>query len=73
LGGRGPLDSHEAEPRGERKVIAGAFQQHWFFLGHLKPGVSVKEAEADLTVVAKRLATIYPTEFRSVFRCILSR
>lgn len=49
------------------KVVAGAFQQHWFLLGHLKPGVSVKEAEADLTVVAKRLATVYPTEFPKHF------
>jgi putative ABC transport system permease protein len=49
------------------KVIAGAFQQHWFLLGHLKPGVSVKGAEADLTVVAKRLATVYPTEFPKHF------
>jgi len=49
------------------KVIAGAFQQHWFFLGHLKPGVSVKEAEADLIVVANRLATVYPTEFPKHF------
>jgi len=49
------------------KVVAGAFQQHWFLLGHLKPGVSVKEAEADLTVVARRLATVYPREFPKQF------
>ena len=49
------------------KVIAGAFQQHWFLLGHLKPGISPKEAEADLTVVAKRLATVYPTEYPKHF------
>src|ERR1700674_541337 len=49
------------------KVVAGAFQQHWFLMGHLKPGVSVKEAEADLTVVAKQLATIYPTEYPKHF------
>jgi putative ABC transport system permease protein len=49
------------------KVIAGAFQQHWFFMGHLKQAVSVKEAEADMTVVAKRLATVYPTEFPKHF------
>ncbi|HEV1993400.1 MAG TPA: ABC transporter permease, partial [Candidatus Acidoferrum sp.] len=49
------------------KVIAGAFQQHWFLLGHPKPGVSVKEAEADFTVVAKRLATVYPTEYPKHF------
>ena len=49
------------------KVIAGAFQQHWWMLGHLKPGVTVKEAEADFTVIAKRLATVYPTEYPKHF------
>jgi len=49
------------------KVIAGAFQQHWWMLGHLKQGVTVKEAEADFTVIAKRLATIYPTEYPKHF------
>jgi len=49
------------------KVIAGAFQQHWWMLGHLKPGVKVKEAEADFTVIAKRLATVYPTEYPKHF------
>src|SRR5260370_7769675 len=45
------------------KTVAGAFQQRWFLLGHLKPGVSVKVAEADFTVVATRLPTVYPTEY----------
>jgi len=49
------------------RVIAGAFQQHWWMLGHLKPGVTVKEAEADFTVIAKRLATVYPTEYPKRF------
>jgi putative ABC transport system permease protein len=49
------------------KVIAGAFQQHWWMLGHLKPGITVKEAEADFTVIAKRLATVYPTEYPKHF------
>jgi putative ABC transport system permease protein len=49
------------------KTVAGAFQQRWFLLGHLKPGVSVKEAEADFTVVAKRLAAVYPTEYPKHF------
>ena len=35
---------------------AGAFPRYWSILGHLKPGVSKKEAEADLTVIANRLA-----------------
>jgi putative ABC transport system permease protein len=49
------------------KVIAGAFQQHWWMLGHLKPGITVKEAEADFTVIAKRLAAVYPTEYPKHF------
>jgi putative ABC transport system permease protein len=49
------------------KVVAGAFPKFWFLLGHLKPGVSVKEAEADLTVVAKQLATVYPKEYPKHF------
>lgn len=49
------------------KVVAGAFPQFWFLLGHLKPGVSMKEAEADLTVVAKQLATVYPKDYPKHF------
>jgi len=49
------------------KTVAGAFQQHWWMLGHLKPGVSVREAEADFTVIAKRLAVVYPTEYPKKF------
>jgi len=49
------------------KTVAGAFQQHWWMLGHLKPGVSVKEAEADFTVIARRLAMVYPTEYPKKF------
>jgi len=48
-------------------AYAGAFPRFWFFLGHLKPGVSVQQAEADLTVVAKRLATVYPKDYPKHF------
>jgi putative ABC transport system permease protein len=48
-------------------AYAGAFPRFWFFLGHMKPGVSVKRAEADLTVVAKRLATVYPKDYPKHF------
>jgi putative ABC transport system permease protein len=49
------------------KVVAGAFPQFWFLLGHLKPGVSVKEAEADFTVVANRLSKVYPKDYPKRF------
>src|SRR5256714_11571490 len=52
-----------------RSAQAGrfGFPQFWFLLGHLKPGVSVREAEADLTVVAQQLAKIYPKEYPKHF------
>ncbi len=49
------------------KDRSGAFTRHWFFLGHLKHGVSVKQAEADLTVVANQLATDYPKDYPKHF------
>src|SRR5438309_9266500 len=49
-------------------AVAGAFPQHWFLLGHLKPGVSMKEAEADFTVVANRLSKVYPKDYPKRFR-----
>lgn len=48
-------------------AVAGAFPRFWFFLGHLKPGVSIKQAEADLTVVANRLSTVYPKDYPKHF------
>jgi putative ABC transport system permease protein len=43
------------------------FPQHWFLLGHLKPGVSGKEAEADFTVIANSLSKVYPNEYPKHF------
>lgn len=48
-------------------AFAGAFPRFWFFLGHMKPGVSVRQAEADLTVIANRLATVYPKDYPKHF------
>jgi len=43
------------------------FPIFWFLLGHLKPGVSIRQAESDLTVVAKNLSTIYPKDYPKKF------
>lgn len=51
--------------------IAGAFPQFWVPLGHLKPGVTVKEAEADFTVIANRLSKVYPKEYPKHFTVYL--
>ncbi len=34
--------------------------QRYMFVGHLRPGVSIEQAAADVAVLAKRFATIYP-------------
>jgi putative ABC transport system permease protein len=43
------------------------FQRYWFLLGHLRPGVSIAQAEADLEVVSHRLATVYPKDYPKHF------
>ena len=48
-------------------AVAGAFPQYWFLLGHLKPGVTMKEAESDFTVVANRLSKVYPKDYPKHF------
>jgi putative ABC transport system permease protein len=45
----------------------GIFRRYWFIVGHLKPGVSIREAEADFSVIAHRLAAIYPKEYPAHF------
>ena len=39
------------------------FPAYWGAVGHLRPGVSPREAEADLNVVAKQLSSIYPKDY----------
>jgi len=46
-----------------RGAGAGTADVRWFMLGRLKPGVSMQQAEADLTVIANRLAKIYPQDY----------
>ena len=39
----------------------------WFLLGRLKPGVSIEQAAADLTVIAHRLAKVHPEQYPRQF------
>jgi putative ABC transport system permease protein len=48
-------------------AVAGAFPRFWFLLGHLKPGVTLQQAEADFTVLAKQLAPAYPKDYPKHF------
>jgi putative ABC transport system permease protein len=47
------------------------YNRYWFLLGHLKPGVSEKEAQADFTVIGERLSKIYPKDYPKHFTVII--
>jgi len=53
--------------RSETPVIPGEFPPVWYLMGHLKLGVSVQQAHADLTVVANQLAKVYPKSYPEHF------
>jgi putative ABC transport system permease protein len=53
--------------RAETPVVAGEFPPVWYLMGHLKPGVSERQAQADLTVVANQLAQVYPKSYPERF------
>jgi predicted permease len=46
----------------------GEFPPVWYLVGHLKPGVNERQAQADLTVVANQLAKVYPKSYPEHFR-----
>lgn len=54
-------------PAEDKRAYAGAFQRYWFLMGHLKPGVSEREAQADFTVIANRLSKVYPKDYPQHF------
>src|SRR6202171_62958 len=55
------------KPSRSAAMERNGFPMFWFFLGHLKPGVSIRQAESDLTVVAKNLSTVYPKDYPKKF------
>jgi predicted permease len=48
-----------------------ASRPNWFFLGHLKPGVTNEQAQATLTVVANRLAKLHPHDYPAQFTVLV--
>jgi len=52
-----PLDRSDPEAR----------QRFFVMHGHLKPGVTMQQAEADLNVIAQRLARVYPKDYPKKF------
>jgi predicted permease len=44
-----------------------SFWREWYFLGHLSPGISMREAQADLNVLAHQLSSAYPKDYPKNF------
>jgi putative ABC transport system permease protein len=55
------------KPVRDAKAGFAGFPAHWFLLGRLKPGVTTQQAEADLTVIARDLAKVYPQDYPAHF------
>jgi putative ABC transport system permease protein len=53
--------------RSETRMIAGEFPPVWYLMGHLKPGATIGQAQADFTVLANQLARIYPRSYPEHF------
>jgi putative ABC transport system permease protein len=56
----------EKPQRATRQGTAG-FTRYWFLMGHLKPGITEREAQADFTVIANRLSKVYPKNYPKHF------
>jgi putative ABC transport system permease protein len=46
----------------------GEFPPVWYLVGHLKPGLTERQAQADLSVIANQLAKVYPKSYPQHFR-----
>jgi putative ABC transport system permease protein len=51
------------KPSRSDAAVTGEFPTVWYLVGHLKPGVSIRQAQADLVVVANQLAKVYPRSY----------
>ncbi|HLK68647.1 MAG TPA: ABC transporter permease [Bryobacteraceae bacterium] len=49
------------------EVAAGQFPNYFWMLGHLRPGVTLRQAQADIDLIAHRLAPVYPKEYPKQF------
>ena len=49
------------------EAAIGEFPNYFWLLGHLRPGVTMGQARADLDLVAHRLAKVYPNEYPKHF------
>ena len=54
--------------RGAADLTRGSFKQYWGVVAHLKPGVSIQEAEAELNIIGTQIAPKYREDYPTHFR-----
>ncbi|MGA2426934.1 MAG: ABC transporter permease [Candidatus Acidiferrum sp.] len=59
------------KPERADKQTAQGFPEYWFLLGHLKPGVTERETQADFAVIAERLSKVYPNDYPKHFSVVI--
>ncbi len=64
----GDADVWIPEKPSRAQAAGNVFPRRWFMLGHLRPGVSIRQAEADLDGVGHRLATVYAKDYPKRFK-----
>ena len=69
--GWGDADMWIPEKPSVAMTASGGFPRYWFLLGHLKPGATIRQAVADLTVVAQRLSKVYPKDYPKHFTVLV--
>jgi putative ABC transport system permease protein len=52
-------------------VTRGTFPEYWGVVAHLKPGVTLQEAEADINIIGTRLAPTYREDYPTHFRVVV--
>src|SRR5262245_57747575 len=50
------------------RAAPGANRDFWYAQAKLKPGVTIQQAQADIEVIARRLAQVYPDDYPKNFR-----
>jgi putative ABC transport system permease protein len=55
------------DPQAPTVLSGRPFPAYWGAIAHLKRGVSTRQAAADLNIIAKRLASLYPQEYPKRF------
>jgi putative ABC transport system permease protein len=55
------------KPTRSTAAVNGEFPPVWYLIGHLQPGMSIRQAEADLTIVANQLKPVYPRSYPEHF------